>query len=1680
MRRNALVGTAAFVALLLAVVLVAHDAIVAAVLRAAVALQGYELRLGSLHVGLSSAVAQDVRVTDRADESVLYASRVQLRYAVRDLLPGSHHRFGLVGVDVADPELTLIHHADGTYNVKPPPSSPTPAAANAPPIDVIVHLHGGSVLFVDRFVHPGRERRERIVGLTVDGRFSSQGNSRYTAGFALNDGRANYPVRGVGRFFPRLGLGLQHWTAARLPIGPLIDFAFQSHAIVLADGELLDVDAHLDTVVDPDGSVHAMTAASAQLARGRVEIAALAKPVRDARGTLRAYDDGLTTSGIDATLAGVPLHLVGGVYGLSNPHVQFYLDGHGPIAALRGVAPAAQRQPLDGDLTFALRAVGPAMTPLVRGTFAAPTMSYGAFRFDRPSGAIAVQGRRLDLLYASVAYGPLAIRAAGSLQLEQHVRTNLAVTLDGNGDELPYVAQIVPGLQLAGALHVSGVGERLQTSGTAFGSGRAGDLSAFFHVDGAGDGVVGPLAVDRTDGASLYARVGFYRRHRASAGIVSATNFSLLPARLAPLPGLHLAELPSIAGTVNAALVGTVDDAQLSAASGRLQLSNARVGPIRGSATANVGPTANGMLGASVHARSTLGDLDLNAAYGAGRLAAVGHLRSSFDRLRSVVGNLPGRGAVDIELRALADGSSAALQIAKMQFTAANVEGVALRDGDATVTLRDGRYDVRAARLGVDGGNVIAQGQVGNDADLRAWARVGPLLAHVHVGGRRQAPNAAIGVVVSAAHLHGVDVSGSADLQYDDRSLRIDGARALAVGGYLIASGMVGGLGRPSPEVDLRADLFGAQIAQIDRVYPLHVPYPEGEIDADLHASGPARSPDLAGNVQIPVGSINGQAFRDGHAAFHGGLRGLAVDHGGVTVGGTTVSFNGDFSSAYPRLSLRAPALDLADFNNSFAGADTLAGRGHALVAVSGSPVGLQTQGDVALEDFRVRRFALGTTSAVWHTTGRTIDASTSVRTDRGTARLAARATLPSSEPLRDPLHRVSIDATGTLADLDIAAWLPPAQVFLPIAGIVNASAQVEGTFAAPAFDAQASVASGVAAGYHLDAATIAMNGNAQVVHLTSLHVAGPGLLLDADGSAGYAANDPVGIALHAQSDDLALLQRAARVPLGLGGAVSTDVHVSGTRAAPRVALTADATHLTYGGYALTRVHANALADERTVRLNELEADFAKGRLSASATIPIALAPSFGLRNAPLSATLRAEAIDLGEFASALPANSKLAGTIAGEVTAGGTPSDPSIDGSLALSDGSYSSDLVRSAFTNARARLTFTHSQAQLSDVHADVGGGSVEGSGTASFGDLRNFAHNLALRTELIARNVRLDIDRYLLGTVNGTLTATKPANQPTATIAGDVAFSQTRIPLRALLPNGKQNQAATPLPIPIAFDVRVQAGSDVRVVGDGVNIGARGAVTVGGTLASPTLSGSIASTDGTISMYRTFVIQRGLVTFTPSDGLIPNVDATATTTISNPDTDILLQVSGPVTNLQLALSSNPTYSREQILGLLVNAQAFGAVSGIQTSQASGGNGFSASTLVGGYLSSQLTQSILQPFGSRLGSSLGLSNLALGYDFGSGLSAGATTTISQNLTASFRQTFGVDQREILGFNYTVHRDSALQLSLFTAGLGSRALPLGQFLESPDPFSPNLTLEALSPPPGASGVVFTYQRSFP
>ncbi|GAC1441390.1 MAG: hypothetical protein NVSMB59_01390 [Vulcanimicrobiaceae bacterium] len=1015
---------------------------------------------------------------------------------------------------------------------------------------------------------------------------------------------------------------------------------------------------------------------------------------------------------------------------------------------------------------------------------------------------------------------------------------------------------------------------------------------------------------------------------------------------------------------------------------------------------------------------------------------------------------------------------------------------VALNGAETAIVRSSLQYvglDVGARGSFGDGGTVAVSA---SDVDLAALrglglpVRAGAVTALAEIGGSTNAPQATGGIAVAGIALPGtfapgLALEGNAEVAYaGDRLTLHDG---LVRTGNTVAAidGHVAGLGDArTATYDVGARVRQADIATLARAARSPLQYPEGSLDADVRVRGTGHVPSVIGRVAIPEGSLNGLRFHGASVALAGTGGTVRARDGRVTVGSSVLSFDGAYSAAARDVAFRASRVDLADFDDYFDRGDTLGGRGSFAVSARVEPNRFTTGGRVRLAHARLRRFEIGDARAEWSTSDRTVAFDAALGGAPGRITTSGTLGLAATAPLRDALHRTDLGVALHARGVDLGVWLPAVDVHVPVLGAVDADVRARGTYPDIALATNASLANGLIGRVPIRVATLAARGTHGRATITSAVLALDNLHVEARGDIGLHPGDPLDLRALAQSADIgALAQTFSGKRYDSSGSLTANVRVRGTVAKPLASATLDGTTLRYATYTLPRAHVEANLGASRLTVGNAEFDFTQGRLLANGFVPVDRAA--GLRlipTAPGGLNLVADRIALGQFASLFPRGTSATGTLDGRVSASGTLANPQLGGTLAFADGSFVGPQLRSKLGDARAELTFAGSSATLHDAHATLGGGALDADGSATLPTLRAPARDLAYALHLTSRNAFVDAPQYLRGRIDATVALTRAADRAPL-LAGRVALAQTRVPLNAIFNPNAPTSTATASPLALALDLAVDVGRDVRVQGGPADLGAQGHLRVGGTLVAPTASGELESTGGTIGFYRTFRLQYpSTVAFEASNGIVPLVDATATTTVDNPPTDVTLHLTGLATQLNVALASDPNYSREQILGLLVGAQALGAVSGVRTVAGSGPqiNPFQAAAQ--GQLGTLLTRNIFEPLSSQIGGAIGLTNLAINYSPGGSFDIGAQKRIFKNVTAVFAQSFNYPPRESLGLRASPNDATALQLTFFSQPSSNR---FDTFSGNQALLSTNQSVTSTQPATGTSGFSISLQRRY-
>ncbi len=942
------------------------------------------------------------------------------------------------------------------------------------------------------------------------------------------------------------------------------------------------------------------------------------------------------------------------------------------------------------------------------------------------------------------------------------------------------------------------------------------------------------------------------------------------------------------------------------------------------------------------------------------------------------------------------------------------------------------------------------------------------------IGGALGAPQIAGTVVIAGGRYRNFDVNGNAGLAYQNGTLDVHDAAVVIGPVFLGIAGTIDGVlphGTFAPRYDLAAQVHSSDVgALVATVAPRNAAPVQGSIDADFRVRGTGLAPSFAGRVAAPEGSINGLSFRDFESGVSGDANEVLVTNGRVVVGSSPIALVARANRAGARdVSLQASQLNLADFNDFFDTGDTLEGIGSlALRArLAGTRV-LSTSGDANVSNARYRRMALGKVVARWSSAGDSVATALSFGGPAGEV-VVNGMIAPSSR---------SVDLNASARRLDLATWLPMLGYTVPITGRLDASTSLAGTYPDLAVRAHAAIFGGTAGRMPIERFEI----SASALHgrgtIESAVLDVPSMSTVVSGAFGLQGNAPLALVVTSTSANVGdFLTRATGKDFGISGSLSSTLRVGGTRAEPSLHDTIALQTLRYGNLTVPRVTAQLDADNHTLAVRNGEVDLERGKALVSAAMPIALTDRGVVPGAgPISAAVTADDVELSNFAGLLPKGTQLTGRVDGRVNAAGTIAAPNLNGTLTLAGGTFNGPMEKSPITGIAATLALggTHAQLQSS---ASIGSGRVTASALASLADLRRPA-DATFTFESTATNARLDLPGYFQGNLNGKVTMVRtPGTLPA--VSGDIGISNARLPLSAFLTMNKGSGTRSSMPNVALHGLQVTAGNDVRVQSANVDIGTTGGVRVGGTLAAPTLAGSFRSTSGSLSFYRAFNIERGEVTFEPSGGLVPDVNAVATTFVPDPATAIQLRVTGPVTNMNLAFSSEPPYSKQQILGLLVGAQQFGAVQGVQST---GGGGFSASSaaqsLALGQVNTVFTRTVLEPLSSSVGNALGFSEVQITANVQTGLGVNAVKAFGKFVNAIYTQSFGYPRTQSVALEAHPNPSTGLRLTAFTSDAPTlfaqqQTQPVAASVLNVNPAT------SFTPISASNGVSFSYVRRF-
>ncbi len=348
-------------------------------------------------------------------------------------------------------------------------------------------------------------------------------------------------------------------------------------------------------------------------------------------------------------------------------------------------------------------------------------------------------------------------------------------------------------------------------------------------------------------------------------------------------------------------------------------------------------------------------------------------------------------------------------------------------------------------------------------------------------------------------------------------------------------------------------------------------------------------------------------------------------------------------------------------------------------------------------------------------------------------------------------------------------------------------------------------------------------------------------------------------------------------------------------------------------------------------------------------------------------------------------------GTVALDVHAAGSTSNPTVQGKLQFNDVALSTADAPIGVEKLNGALNISDNQVEVSNVIAQVGGGQVTMGGSISYKPAVQF--NLALQ----GQSIRLRYPEGLRTLLDVNLTFT--GDTQASTVNGKVLIdSLSFTPDFDLASFGDQFSTGGTISQPgfadtIKLAIGVQSRENLNAVSSQVTIAGRAALQVSGTAANPVITGRTTLSSGELFFRNTrYQIQKGIITFDDPNATHPVLNVSVTTSIEQ--YNLTLTMRGPLDKLTTSYVSDPPLSTADIINLVARGK---------TTQESAASSQSTDSMIASQAASQLSSSV-----QKLA---GISSLQINPTVGgNNQNPSAVVAIQQRVTKNLLFTFSTD----------------------------------------------------------------------
>lgn len=375
-------------------------------------------------------------------------------------------------------------------------------------------------------------------------------------------------------------------------------------------------------------------------------------------------------------------------------------------------------------------------------------------------------------------------------------------------------------------------------------------------------------------------------------------------------------------------------------------------------------------------------------------------------------------------------------------------------------------------------------------------------------------------------------------------------------------------------------------------------------------------------------------------------------------------------------------------------------------------------------------------------------------------------------------------------------------------------------------------------------------------------------------------------------------------------------------------------------------------------------------------------------------------------------------------VAAGGKVTDPKLSGKVQLDHVNLALDGVPNGLSDLNGTLIFTDDRLQVQNVTGKTGGGDLKLGGSLRFrngfyADLT--ATGETVRVRMYGLSATANANLKLQGTagsalLSGNILITRFGVGPDVDFA---AFSGAGSTIEAPPdPNAASNK--------IRLDVRITSAPQLDFQNSYAKLAGSVDLSIRGTVASPSILGRIAITDGSATFANTkYQLQRGDIYFTNPVRIDPVIDIDATAQVENYEVTVGLH--GTSSNLKPTYRSEPPLSQSDVFALLALGRTQEEAQIYQERQVRSGTDPTTSALLGGALNATVSSRVEKLFGVG---SVRIDPAFVGTLGNSSARITVQEQISKQVTATFATNVNTTAQQLIQVQYDFTHNSSIVIT--------------------------------------------------